>query len=476
MNSITGEPAGGFNERLVFAACYWLATVLLALAVFSKMPYGYYKLLRFAVSGAAIFCALKAYDGRRQPWLFLAGAIALVFNPVVPIPFSRGVWEGVDFLTALLIPLMGWRLSMNTRGGSVQPRPSVAQEAHSQRALQPQQLPASFFREPTNIAWMGMAIKMAERTQYAYDWWQTLGEGPQLSNSGLLASHSGFTDLLELRQHMLNRSGKLVGEPPPWMAGILCISKKNEDALISLPNGGTLPVILKGRIVQQFAIAMRQPRSGDFQEVQTLGYEIVRQLLFDAGIDVTDSILSNVIRKSGMAKSAPNMMAAEMFPIMEFSEGVQAEIVLQSIHMNDLQARQSGLRKLAPGLYAEVMSGLYQEPVYIPLAAWDKYFSDNGRTTAQALMLGATYEEAKLTGSNLQIPMGIFLEESMDRYRIGLAKDIKFHFEAPTANEIEARALERQANPIGNDKKGQIFEKLHEELRRASSAADGGGP
>ena len=95
----------------------WIAAGMLAVAVFCKMSYGYYQFLRFVVCGVAGLCTFKTYEGRKQSWLILAVAIALLFNPFVPVRFCRDTWQGLDVLAAVLIPIMGWKLQWHNMDG-----------------------------------------------------------------------------------------------------------------------------------------------------------------------------------------------------------------------------------------------------------------------------------------------------------------------------------------------------------------------
>ena len=89
---------------------------MLTLAVFCRLPYGYYQLMRFVVCGVAGFCAFKAYEGQRQVWLFLAGAVTLLFNPFVPIRFHQDTWQIFDFMAAVLMPIIGYKLGGQANG------------------------------------------------------------------------------------------------------------------------------------------------------------------------------------------------------------------------------------------------------------------------------------------------------------------------------------------------------------------------
>lgn len=70
-----------------------------ALALFAALgqwPYGYYTLLRFVVCGAAGYTAFVMYGWGRIALAWLFGFIAVLFNPVVTVHLSRGLWQPID--------------------------------------------------------------------------------------------------------------------------------------------------------------------------------------------------------------------------------------------------------------------------------------------------------------------------------------------------------------------------------------------
>lgn len=97
-----GEVSRGFEVRrrphLLVAA---IAGVMLVIAL-APLPYGYYQFLRWAVCAIAIFIAIKAYTWRSfwATWLF--GAIAVLFNPIVPVNLPKATWQPIDAAVALL--------------------------------------------------------------------------------------------------------------------------------------------------------------------------------------------------------------------------------------------------------------------------------------------------------------------------------------------------------------------------------------
>ena len=79
------------------------SAAMLFLASFGRWPYGFYQLLRFIVCGTAIYTALKASEANRPNWAWLMGGIALLFNPVIPVRFSRQEWQPIDFVVGVVI-------------------------------------------------------------------------------------------------------------------------------------------------------------------------------------------------------------------------------------------------------------------------------------------------------------------------------------------------------------------------------------
>lgn len=79
--------------------CY-VAAVLLAVAIL-PLPYGYYVLMRIAVFGIAVFILIEVWQARPvlQEVLILGG-VALLFNPIIFVTFSRSIWFPIDLLAA----------------------------------------------------------------------------------------------------------------------------------------------------------------------------------------------------------------------------------------------------------------------------------------------------------------------------------------------------------------------------------------
>ncbi|MGB2762113.1 MAG: DUF6804 family protein [Minisyncoccales bacterium] len=80
-----------------------IASTLLLLT-FLDWPYGYYNFLRIIVAGAAIYYAYYLYQKLKELDLWFWGliAIAIIFNPIVPIYLGdKTIWIIIDVIAAI---------------------------------------------------------------------------------------------------------------------------------------------------------------------------------------------------------------------------------------------------------------------------------------------------------------------------------------------------------------------------------------
>lgn len=73
-----------------------IAIILLALAIPSGMPYGYYVFLRWAIAGISIYIAWASYELKQIPWTWILAVTALLFNPIIPIYLDKETWVVFD--------------------------------------------------------------------------------------------------------------------------------------------------------------------------------------------------------------------------------------------------------------------------------------------------------------------------------------------------------------------------------------------
>lgn len=77
---------------------------ILLLTALAHMPYGYYTFLRLAATAGLIYLAIaefKANNNAIAGILCIAGA--LLFNPIIKVPFHRAIWNAIDAATAVLL-------------------------------------------------------------------------------------------------------------------------------------------------------------------------------------------------------------------------------------------------------------------------------------------------------------------------------------------------------------------------------------
>jgi len=95
-----------FNCKERLMKYLFALSAVLSFAALLSMPIGYYTILRIAITVA---CLIAIYDDRDKgvsPWNIVFGAIAIVFNPVIPVHFNnREIWSVIDTATGIVFAL-----------------------------------------------------------------------------------------------------------------------------------------------------------------------------------------------------------------------------------------------------------------------------------------------------------------------------------------------------------------------------------
>jgi len=82
-----------------------LASAVLLLVALGDHPYGYYTFLRWVVFMAACLVAWVAWESEVQPATFVFAAVAVLFNPLVPVYLDKSTWAPIDVVCAVLFAL-----------------------------------------------------------------------------------------------------------------------------------------------------------------------------------------------------------------------------------------------------------------------------------------------------------------------------------------------------------------------------------
>ena len=87
----------------------FVAAALIGLAIL-PLPYGYYTFLRIAITGISAYLAyLRKHNKDRRFYILVA--IAILFNPLIPIHFPREIWMPIDIILAIYFLIVGRRLN-----------------------------------------------------------------------------------------------------------------------------------------------------------------------------------------------------------------------------------------------------------------------------------------------------------------------------------------------------------------------------
>lgn len=88
----------------------WACTIAgcAALLALASWPIGVYTLTRFLVCIGATIAAVVFFSANRSRFGWLCVAIAVVFNPLIRVHFTRDTWQMIDAITGSLLLLLGW--------------------------------------------------------------------------------------------------------------------------------------------------------------------------------------------------------------------------------------------------------------------------------------------------------------------------------------------------------------------------------
>jgi len=78
------------------------AAILLLLGI-APVPYGYYIFLRIVATCVFVWGAVVLFSRKSPilPWVYIV--LAIIFNPIIQVFFSREVWIGIDLVAAILL-------------------------------------------------------------------------------------------------------------------------------------------------------------------------------------------------------------------------------------------------------------------------------------------------------------------------------------------------------------------------------------
>lgn len=90
----------------VIVVLFTIARIVAAVALvwaLAPNPYVYYELLRLLVCAVCMFGIFCAVRLQQASWSWVFGALILLFNPLVRLPFQRLAWNVLDVATAAFL-------------------------------------------------------------------------------------------------------------------------------------------------------------------------------------------------------------------------------------------------------------------------------------------------------------------------------------------------------------------------------------
>ena len=79
----------------------YLLVTALSLIALAPLPYGYYTFLKICVTVCAgITAYLKFQTGNKNILAWTCVAVAILFNPIIPVHLTREIWMAMNVLVA----------------------------------------------------------------------------------------------------------------------------------------------------------------------------------------------------------------------------------------------------------------------------------------------------------------------------------------------------------------------------------------
>ena len=84
---------------LLLYIAWLIAAVMLVFAAAEKQPDSFYTLLRWVCCAVFAFSAVTSFQMKRMLWLWIFGALAVLFNPIFPALQDRSLWIVADWFS-----------------------------------------------------------------------------------------------------------------------------------------------------------------------------------------------------------------------------------------------------------------------------------------------------------------------------------------------------------------------------------------
>ena len=92
-----------------------LIAAAMAFTAIADLPYGYYMLMRLVVCATAVYVIVIAAKSRQMWAVWLYAILGLLFNPLMPVHLTKGIWQPLDFLAATALVIAAFAVGRRTK-------------------------------------------------------------------------------------------------------------------------------------------------------------------------------------------------------------------------------------------------------------------------------------------------------------------------------------------------------------------------
>ena len=99
---------------LLLYIAWLIAVVLLVFAAAEKRPDNFYTLLRWVCCSVFACSAVTSFQMKRMLWLWIFGALAVLFNPIFSALQDRSLWIVADWFSigaVVIAAFVFWKVS-----------------------------------------------------------------------------------------------------------------------------------------------------------------------------------------------------------------------------------------------------------------------------------------------------------------------------------------------------------------------------
>lgn len=95
-----------------------VAITMLLWALVPANPYGYYVFLRWVICGTSIYLAVRAHNHIKSQWVWIFGAFAILYNPLIRVHFMRDIWSVINLATIVVFAVALYLLRRRSNNGT----------------------------------------------------------------------------------------------------------------------------------------------------------------------------------------------------------------------------------------------------------------------------------------------------------------------------------------------------------------------